>query len=70
MGYFLLDQELTPFLSSPENSEILAGKETRTKSDIAEGYCFILLKTLSVICVPKCLRLLLFTLCHRLKKYI
>ena len=38
-------------LTSPENPEILACKETRKKRDIAIGYyCFILLRSLQ-ICV-------------------
>ena len=35
-------------LSSPENLEILACKETRRKSDIALGYCFILIRSLQI----------------------
>ena len=36
----IIHQGTTSFLSSPENPEILVCKETRRKSDIAEGNCY------------------------------
>ena len=38
----------TTTTTSPKSPEILACKETRRKSDIALGYCFILIRSLQI----------------------